>query len=59
MFTLLWTGNEVDGWDRISSKDEVERKIRKLIKEGFFTEDMLVFSPRVDYIVPEDDGSIA
>lgn len=62
MYTLLWTkteGNqEISDWGRFSTKEEVENVIKSLIKDGFSNEDMMVFSPSVDYIVPEADGTI-
>ena len=58
MYTVLWTRNDVDGWDRFNSKEEVEEKVRELIEEGFSNEDMMVFNPYIDYIVPEEDGTI-
>lgn len=30
MYTLLWTGKDIDGWDRFVSKEEVEEKVREL-----------------------------
>lgn len=58
MFTLLWTKFDIDGWDRFNSKEEMEDKIKKLMDENFSTEDMMIFSPEVDYIVPEEDGTV-
>ena len=58
MFTLCWTNSNADGWDRFSTREELESKVKDLIAEGYSNEDMLVFSPSVDYIVPEEDGTI-
>lgn len=62
MYTLLWTGYdgniEISDWHRFSTKEDLEKFIKSLIEEGFSNEDMMVFSPSVDYIVPEADGSI-
>ena len=51
MYTLCWTGNGVDGWDIFHSVQELENKVRELIKEGFSEENMMIFNTR-DYIVP-------
>ncbi|MCK9471684.1 MAG: hypothetical protein M0Q88_08030 [Bacilli bacterium] len=58
MYTLCWAGNGTEGWDRFPTKEELERFIKSLIDDGFSNEDMLVYSPNVDYIVPSEDGTI-
>lgn len=58
MYTLCWASLSKEGWDRFSTKKELENKIISLIDEGFSNEDMMVFSPNVDYFVPEEDGTI-
>ena len=57
MYTICWSSEKTEGWDRFSRKEDVVELIKELIKKGVSNEDILIFSNRVDYIVPEEDGS--
>lgn len=58
MFTLCWASSKTEGWDRLSTKKELEQRIKDLIGKGCSNEDMMVFGPNTEYIVPEEDGTI-
>ena len=57
MYTLCWTRRDIDGWDIFKSIEDMEEKVKELMKEGFCTDDMMIFTQR-DYIVPEEDGTV-
>jgi tRNA A37 methylthiotransferase MiaB len=46
MWTVCWTDNEFDGWDRLEHKEDMIRKVQELYNKGII--DILIFSPDAD-----------
>ena len=55
MYTLLWSNEKEEGWDRYETEKEVKSRIKEL-KKDCSLEDMMIFTPRTEYLVPDISG---
>lgn len=54
MWTIMWTENSQDRWDRLETKEEVMQLLDSLDKNsGVSKGDVWIFPPQAGYNIPE------
>lgn len=49
MYTILWRENDADKWDRLETREEVEKLLDELAKNTDVCEgDIWIFEPKAD-----------
>lgn len=56
MYTIIWQEDGLDRWDRLETKEEVDRLVDKLsINNAVCLEDVWIFSPEADEFASTPD----